>query len=569
MTAPTTKASAEPKVYSHSEILGVMTGLLAALFTAMISTTIVATALPTIMAALNGTQRQYTWVITASLLTMTISTPIWGKLSDLFNKKFLTQLAIVLFVAGSVLAGCAHEVWLLMPARAIQGIAMGGLIATAQSVMGSIISPRDRGRYSGYMGAVMAVATVSGPLLGGLITDHFGWRWTFFVCVPLAVIALVLIQTKLHLEHTPRRHVKIDYLGSVLLAIAAALPMLWVTFAGTSYDWISLESLAFGIAFLIAAGLTVVVELRVPEPMLPLRVLHNRATILMILGSIAVGVAMFGPGVFLTQYFQLGDGFSPTKAGVMTIPMIVAQMLSATICGQIVSRTGRIKRVMVLGGATMLVGLGGLGFIDHQTSYLQVAIFMAIAGVGIGTLMQNIVLVVQNTVDVTEVGAASAAIAFFRSLGGAIGVSVLGAVLTTLVANNVTDGLRSVGINPGQMSGGGDTKLDISALPGPIQEIVHHAYSDAFGPVFMISAGTAVVTFICVVLLKEINLRTTIAKEDPHDDAPEPAADTLDPAAATSAATAAAEMIDAPRSAGHTESPVHLDGKGETVPSRR
>lgn len=520
MTAPATAATAGPKEYSHREILGVMTGLLAALFTAMISTTIVATALPTIMASLGGTQRQYTWVITASLLTMTISTPIWGKLSDLFNKKVLTQTAIVLFVAGSVIAGFSHEVWLLMPARALQGIAMGGLIATTQSVMGSIVTPRHRGRYAGYMGAVMAVATVSGPLLGGLITDHLGWRWTFFVCVPLAVIALIVLQLTLHVPTAKRDSVKIDYVGAVLLSIAAALPMLWVTFAGTSYDWISWQSGAILVAFLVAAGLTVVVELRVPEPMLPLRVLHNRTTVLMIIGSLAVGVAMFGPGVFLTQYFQLGVGNSPTEAGLMTIPMIVAQMLSATIGGQIVSRVGRVKPVMIFGGTLMLIGLAGLGMIDHTTPYVQVAIFMAIAGAGIGALIQNIVLVVQNTVDVTEVGAASGAIAFFRSLGGAVGVSVLGAVLTSLVSGNVNDGLASIGIDASAMPSG-DTKLDISSLPGPVQTVIHFAYSDAFGPIFMISAATAVVTFVCILLVKEVPLRTTIAKAPAKDAAPE------------------------------------------------
>ncbi|MGB6244390.1 MDR family MFS transporter [Gordonia sp. (in: high G+C Gram-positive bacteria)] len=544
MSTPTTRSTAPqsghpPKEYSHSEVLGVMTGLLAALFTALISTTIVSTALPTIMASLNGTQRQYTWVITASLLTMTISTPIWGKLSDLFNKKTLTQVAIVLFVAGSVTAGFSHEVWLMMVSRAVQGVAMGGLIATAQSVMGSIVSPRDRGRYSGYMGAVMAVATVSGPLLGGIITDHLGWRWTFFVCVPLAVVALVLIQWKLHLPTVRTGKARIDYLGSVLLSIAAALPMLWVTFAGDSYAWLSWQTAAFGIAFLIAAALTVIVELRVPEPMLPLRLLGNRTTVLMIVASIAVGVAMFGPGVFLTQYFQLGGGYSPTRAGLMTIPMILAQMLSATIGGQIVSRTGRWKPVMVIGGVAMVVGLGGLGLIDHTTPYWDVAVFMAIAGVGVGALTQNIVLVVQNTVDVTEVGAASAAIAFFRSLGGAVGVSVLGAVLTNLVAGNLKDSLRALGIPTDQMGSGGDTNLDISKLPHVIQEAFHHAYSDGFGPIFAIAAVSSVITFIAILVTRETPLRLTIAK-------------TAEPAAAVAAegATVPAEgAVDRPSTA--------------------
>ncbi|MGB3301114.1 MDR family MFS transporter [Gordonia sp. (in: high G+C Gram-positive bacteria)] len=509
-TAP---ASAAPKTYSHSEVLSVMTGLLAALFTAMISTTIVSTALPTIMASLNGTQRQYTWVITASLLAMTVSTPIWGKLSDLFNKKVLTQLAIIMFVAGSIAAGFAHEVWLMMVARAVQGLAMGGLIATTQSVMGSIVSPRERGRYSGYMGAVMAVATVSGPLLGGVITDNLGWRWTFFVCVPLAIVALVLLQWKLDLPTIRRDNVRIDYLGAVLLSIAAALPMLWVTFAGSSYDWLSWQTAAFAVAFAIAASLTVFVELRVPEPMLPLRVLNNRTTILMIIASLAVGVAMFGPGVFLTQYFQLGGGYSPTIAGLMTFPMIISQMLSATIGGQIVSRTGRWKPIMVFGATALLVGLGGLGTISHTTPYWQVAIFMAIAGIGVGALIQNIVLAVQNTVDVTEIGATSAAVSFFRSLGGAVGVSVLGAVLTNLVFGNLKDALRAMNIPDSAMGSGGDTNLDITKLPAAIQEAFHHAYSDAFGPVFAISAAVAIITFIAVLLTKEVPLRLTIAKE--------------------------------------------------------
>lgn len=536
MTTPATSADAS-KEYSHSEVLGVMTGLLAALFTALISTTIVSTALPTIMASLNGTQRQYTWVITASLLMMTVSTPIWGKLSDLFSKKLLTQLSIVLFVAGSVAAGFSHEVWLMMLARAIQGVAMGGLIATAQSVMGSIVSPRDRGRYTGYMGAVMAVATVSGPLLGGVITDHLGWRWTFFVCVPLAVIALLLIQWKLHLRPVVRdSKPRIDYVGAVLLSVAAALPMLWVTFAGNDYDWISWQSGVFLIGFLVAAALTVVVELRVPEPMLPLRLLNNRTAILMIVASIAVGVAMFGPGVFLTQYFQLGDGYSPTKAGLMTIPMIVAQMFSATMCGQIVSRTGRWKPVMVVGGIAMVVGLGGLGMIDHTMSYTKVAIFMAVAGIGVGALTQNIVLAVQNTVDVRQVGAVSAAIAFFRSLGGAVGVSILGAVLTNLVTGNMKDGLRSLGIDPSRMGSGGDTNLDISKLPGAVQEVFHHAYADAFGPIFMIAAITSVVTFIAILVVKETPLRLTIGMEKPAvpaADEPEQEANVVPSAART------------------------------------
>ena len=413
-----------------------MTGLLAALFTAMISTTIVSTALPTIMSDLNGTQRQYTWVITSSLLAMTITTPIWGKLSDLFNKKFLIQLSIVLFVVGSIGAGLSQTVPPMMAFRAVQGVAMGGLIAVAQSIMGSIIPPRQRGRYSGYMGAVMAVSTVSGPLLGGVLTDSVNWRWCFYVCVPLAVVSLILLQITLHLP-TKRRQVKIDYVGAGLIAIVAALPMLWVTFAGNDFDFISWQSGLYLAGFAVAVVLTIVTELRVSEPMVPIRVLRNRTTLLMILASVGVGVAMFGSSTFLTQYFQLAGGHTPTRAGLMTIPLIVAQMLSSTIGGQLVTRTGRWKPLMVFGSIMLLVGLALMGTLDHTTPFWQVAIFMSIMGVGIGALIQNIVLAVQNTVDVSQVGATSATVSFFRSLGGAVGVAVLGAVLANHVTANV------------------------------------------------------------------------------------------------------------------------------------
>ena len=491
-----------------------MTGLLAALFTAMLSTTIVSTALPTIMSDLHGTQRQYTWVITASLLAMTISTPIWGKLSDLYNKKLLVQLSIVLFVAGSVGAGLSQTVAPMMSVRAVQGLAMGGLVALTQSIMGAIIPPRQRGRYSGYMGAVMAVSTVSGPLLGGVITDHVNWRWCFFVCVPLAMVALVLLQLTLHLP-VVRRHVRIDYLGAVLIAAVAALPMLWVTFAGSDYAWVSWPSALFLAGFVVAVVLAVLTELRVSEPMVPIRILRNRTTALMIVASIGVGVAMFGSGTFLTQYFQLAGGHSPTRAGLMTIPLIVTQMLASTIGGQLVSRTGRWKPLMVFGSVTLVLGLLGLGTIDHETPYWQVAVAMSVLGLGVGALIQNIVLAVQNTVDVSQIGASSATISFFRSLGGAVGVSVLGAILANHVEDRISTGLTAAGISTGGSSGG---DLDLKDLPGPIQAIVRGAYGDSFGALFLIAAGCALLTLLAIAFVREVPLRDTVELQ------PQPAA---------------------------------------------
>jgi EmrB/QacA subfamily drug resistance transporter len=508
-----------PRQLGHREILQVMTGLLAALFTAMLSTTIVSTALPTIMADLHGTQRQYTWVITASLLAMTISTPIFGKLSDLFSKKLLVQLSIVLFVAGSVGAGLSQTVAPMMAFRAVQGTAMGGLVALTQSIMGAIIPPRQRGRYSGYMGAVMAVSTVSGPLLGGVITDHASWRWCFFVCVPLAVVALVLLQVTLHLPQQVKRKVTIDYVGAVLIAIVAALPMLWVTFAGVDYDWVSWQSGLFLAGFAVAVTLAVVTELRVSEPMVPIRVLRNNTTALMIVASVGVGVAMFGSGTFLTQYFQLAGGHTPTRAGLMTIPLIVCQMLSSTLGGQLVSRTGRWKPLMVVGSVLLVAGLLGLGTVDHETPYWQVAVSMSVMGLGIGALIQNIVLAVQNTVDVSQVGASSATIAFFRSLGGAVGVSVLGAILANHVEDRISTGLTAAGISTGGSSGG---DLDLKDLPGPIQAIVRTAYGDSFGTLFLIAAAVAVVTLLAVVFVHEVPLRNTVELQTAKPETAEP-----------------------------------------------
>lgn len=506
----TSAPSKAPEELSRAEIRRVMTGLLAALFTALLSTTIVSTALPTIMADLNGTQREYTWVITASLLMMTVSTPIWGKLSDLFDKKILVQITIVLFVAGSLIAGFAGSIAIMISARVVQGVAMGGLMALVQSIMGTIIAPRERGRYSGYMGGVMGVATVSGPLLGGIITDGLGWRWTYFICVPLALIAFVVIQVSLRLDESPRRSVSIDYSGGILIACAAALPMLWVTFAGSAYDWISWQSAVFAAAFALVAVGAVFVELRVAEPIVPIRVLRNSTSALMIVASIAVGVAMFGPAVFLTQYFQLGKGASPTAAGLLILPMIISQTLSSMIGGILVTRTGRWKPVMLVGSVLMVVGLTGLGVIDHSTGYLWAAVSMAIAGAGVGALIQNIVLAVQNTVDVKDIGAASATVAFFRSLGGAVGVAALGAVLTHQVAGGVSERLGS---GAGTEAGGGSTDLDLSGLPGPVQEAIHNAYADGFGHIFLISAAIGVVTVICVLVARETALRTTVSMQ--------------------------------------------------------
>ncbi|MGW7682167.1 MFS transporter [Kribbella sp. NPDC054772] len=498
---------------SHREILEILAGLLAALFTAVLSSTIVSNALPTIIADLEGSQTQYTWVVTASLLAMTVATPVWGKLSDLLSKKLLVQLAIIMFVVGSMLAGASQNVPFLIGARVLQGLGMGGLMALAQAIIGAAIPPRSRGRYSGYMGAVMALATVSGPLVGGVIvdTDWLGWRWCFYVCVPLAVLSLIVLQKFLHLP-VVKRKVKMDYLGAVLIAGAASLPLIWVSFAGDHFAWWSWQTGAYLGGTALLAILAVVVEVHATEPLVPVRVVRERTTALAILASLSVGIAMFGSAVFLGQYFQVARGYSATEAGLLTIPMMFGSFLGSVGSGQLITRFGKWKRYLVIGGLFLTAGLGVLGTIDHESPYWYVGLGMLGMGIGMGMTMQNLVLAVQNTVDVSEVGAASATVTFFRSLGGAVGVSVLGAVLATRVKDLITEHLRDLG--PGAAAAaqdGSGSVLDVNSLPAPVAEIVRHAYGDATGRIFVIAAGAAVVSLLAVLLIREVPLRQTVA----------------------------------------------------------
>src|SRR4051794_36407545 len=504
----------QPAEMTHKEIVEVLIGLMSALFVAIVSTTIVSTALPTIIGELEGTQTQYTWVVTASLLAMTVTSPIWSKLSDLYNKKLLVQLAIVVFLLGSLAAGAVQNVPELLAARAVQGLGMGGLIALAQSILGSIIPPRERGRYSGYMAATMAVATVSGPLLGGLLVDSAGWRWCFWVAVPFALAGLVMLQKFLHIE-TIRRQVRIDYWGALFITIAAGLPLIWVSFAGSSFDWWSVQTAEFLGAALVALVAAIAVERRHSDPLVPPRIVMTRITTLSILGSLAVGVAQFGASVFLAQYFQVARDHTPTQAGLLMLPLIVGNMVGATGSGQYITRTGRWKGIMLAGGAVLVAGLSLMGTIDHLTPMWHLSAYMVLMGLGTGALMQNLVLVVQNTVDVTDVGAASGSVSFFRSLGGTIGVAALGAVLASNVADKIAVGLAKAGI---PVSGSGDaSSLDLDKLPPAVATIVRTAYADATGRIFLIAGLIAVVTFVAVALMPVTELRTTIRKtEEPE-----------------------------------------------------
>jgi EmrB/QacA subfamily drug resistance transporter len=414
---------------SHRQIVEAMSGLMLGMFVTILSSTVVSTALPSIVADLHGSQSTYTWVVTATLLTLTVSTPIWGKLSDLFDRKLLVQTGLTIYVVGSMLAGLAPSTGSLIACRALQGIGAGGLTALVQVILSDLVSPRERGRYSGYLGAVFGLGTVAGPLVGGLVTDSIGWRWCFYINVPFAVAALVLLQRTLHLPRV-RREVTLDYAGAALIAGGVASLLIWVSLAGHQFAWSAWQTpvlVALGAGLLSAA---LVVERRAPMPIIPLRLLRDRTVVLSVIASVAVGVAMFGTTVFLTQYMQVARGKSPTESGLLTIPMVLGLFLSSTIAGRMVTRSGHYKAIMLRGAVCLTAGLALMGTMDETTSLLELAAFMLLVGTGLGMLMQNLVLVVQNSVGRSDVGSASALVAFVRTLGGAIGVSVLGAILS-------------------------------------------------------------------------------------------------------------------------------------------
>ena len=504
MSAPATANG----TMSHRQVLEALSGLLLVLFVAMLSGTVVSTALPQIIGALNGSQTQYTWVVTATLLTATATTPVWGKLADLFDKKTLVQVAIVIFVVGSVVSGFAQSAGQLIAARAFQGIGVGGLQALVQVVIAAMIPPRERGRYNGYLGGVMALATVGGPLLGGLIVDTswLGWRWCFFIGVPVAVVALFVLQATLKVKTVRRDDVRIDYLGASLIAVGVSVLLVWISFVDGSFGWLSWQSLAMVGASVVLLGGAVVVEARAAEPVVPPGIVKQRTTALAILASVAVGMAMFGGAVFLGQYFQIGRGYSPTEAGLLTIPMMVGVLGASIVSGRLITRTGRVKPYIVAGAATLVLGFLALGQIDHDTSLVLVGGAMLLVGVGVGMSMQNLVLAVQNAVPLKDIGAASSTIAFFRSLGGTVGVSVLGAVLARRVEDSITRDLTAAGIPVG--AGGGN--LNLNVLPDAVQHIVRNAYGDATGHIFLISSAIAVIGVVAALLLKPITLRTSL-----------------------------------------------------------
>jgi len=499
---------------SKRQVLEALSGLLLGMFVSILAGTVVSTSLPIIISDLHGDQSAYTWVITATLLATTVSTPIWGKFADLFNRKLLIQLALATFVIGSALAGFSQDTGTLIGFRVLQGLGAGGLAALSQIIMADIISPRDRGRYAGLFGGVMALGTVGGPLLGGVVTDAFGWRWNFFIALPIAIVAIVLLQRTLHLPPRVKRVVKIDYLGAALIAGGVSLLMIWVTLAGNDFEWASVTSFVMVAAAALLLIAAVIVEFKVAEPIIPLTLFKNRTFTLATVASISVGVSMFGTSVFLSQYMQLARGATPTQSGLLTIPMMGGLLISSTLFGTLISRTGKWKSIMVSGSVLVIAGLLLLGTLQYDTNLILVGIFMFVLGAGLGMVMQNLVLVVQNSIEVKNLGVATSAVTFFRSLGGTVGVSVLGSVLGTVVAQHIKDGITTLAPADQAVAAqtlGSGVIPHVSDLPAAIRVVVESAYGSGVGTVFLLGVPLAVITLVMVALMPNASLGTQTA----------------------------------------------------------
>ncbi|MET0863910.1 MAG: MFS transporter [Nakamurella sp.] len=514
MTSVTSTSAGKPGTadldMTHRQILEALSGLLLGLFVAILSSTIVSNALPTIVNDLKGSQSGYTWVVTATLLATTASTPIWGKLSDLYSKKLLVQLSLIIFVLSSAVAGLSQSMGMLIAARVVQGLGAGGLTALTQVCLAAMIPPRERGRYSGYLGATLAVATVAGPLIGGVIVDTswLGWRWCFYVGVPFAVAAIILLQKTLHLPTFRRDNVRIDWLGATLITGSVSLLLIWVSLAGTEFDWWSWQTITMVVGAIVIAAGALYVESKAAEPIIPLKLFKVRSISLAVVASLFVGVGMFGATVFLSQYFQISRGDTPTQAGLSTMPLILGLFVSSLISGQIITRTGKWKRFLVGGGVLITLGFAAMSTLRMDTPYWLLACYMAVIGIGLGMTMQNLVLSVQNAVPITELGVASSTVAFFRSLGGAVGVAALGAVLGEQVTSHIASGLAAIGI-PAGATGGSSQIPDLKTLPAPIALIVQQSYGIAAGDIFLVATPITLLALIAVLFIKEVPLRTT------------------------------------------------------------
>jgi EmrB/QacA subfamily drug resistance transporter len=495
-----------PAEVGHRQILIAFSGLVLAMLLAALDSTIVSTALPTIVSELGGLEH-LAWVVTAYLLAQTIVTPIYGKLGDLYGRKIVMQSAIVLFLIGSVLCGLSQNMTELIAFRAVQGLGGGGLVVTTQAVVGDIVPPRDRGRYQGIFGAVYGLSSIAGPLLGGYFTTHWSWRWIFYINLPLGLAALIVLAATLPSVSRRISHA-IDYAGAGLLAVALSSIILLSDLGGTAYPWSSPMSIGLIAVSLLAVLLFVLVERKAKEPVLPMRLFGQQTFVVTSMVGLIVGFALFGSVTYFPLYLQVVKGVSPTASGMQMIPMMGGMLVTSIASGQLISRTGRYKIFPIAGTAVMAVGLYLLSRLTPQSTSLMASLLLLVLGIGLGLVMQVLVIAVQNDVDYRDLGVATSGATLFRLVGGSLGTAILGAIFASRLTANLTR------LNPGGAGAGSAQNLSVqtlSRLPAAARAVYADAFTASLDTVFLVATIVCAIGFVLTWLMPERPLRATVA----------------------------------------------------------
>ncbi len=529
---------------SHRAILLIIGALMLGMLLAALDQTIVSTALPTIVGDLKGGSH-IAWVITAYLLATTVSTPLWGKLGDQYGRKIFFQAAIVIFLVGSVLSGLSQSMLELIAFRAIQGLGAGGLMVGAQAIVGDIVSPRERGRYVGLFGAVFGVASIVGPLLGGVFVDDLTWRWIFYINIPIGVVALIVVASQVPGKLSRIHHV-IDYIGTVVLSLAATSFILLTSLGGTTFGWNSVPIWILGVCGVVLVGVFVLVERRAKEPVLPMHLFRLRAFWVTSLVGFIVGFAMFGAITYLPAFFQVVRGISPTLSGVQLLPLMAGLLLVSIGSGQVISRTGRYRFWPIAGTAMMTIGLYLLSLMGVGTSSVLDSLYMLVLGMGIGGVMQVLVIIVQNAVPHSELGVATSGATFFRSIGGSFGTAIFGAIFANVLVGNLAKHLHGVRL-PAGFSSADATPALLAHLPAAIHAGFVAGYAESIQTVFIVAVPIAALAFLATWLIPQVELKKWQSAE-PESAAEPLAGEVLPPVLGRTSpeASVSAQVQDAP-----------------------